>query len=118
MNVELNEHGVNKCIKAHLLPDEEMRKIGFTDFRDGYWSFYKDLDDELSFNVVINKENTEDLQIDVLDEEFLQHYDYQKYLRCDSNFKFALKIKDRVEDLMLILQFQGVISGHIKGEYI
>ncbi len=44
--MELNKHGVNACIKAHLLPDEQMRKIGFTDYRKGYWYFNQDFYNE------------------------------------------------------------------------
>lgn len=116
--MELNKYGVNACIKAHLLPDTEMRKIGFTDYRDGYWYFCRDLGHEISFSVTINKNDAEDLCIDVLDENFGQPYDYQYYLQNDLNFEFAIKIRDKVEKLMEILQFQGVLSGHIKGEYI
>ena len=32
MNIELNSNGVNKKIKAHILSDDEMREIGFTDY--------------------------------------------------------------------------------------
>ena len=116
--MELNKHGVNACIKAHLLPDEQMRKIGFTDYREGYWYLYRDLGNEISFNVTINKNDVEDLCIDVLDEDFGQPYDYQKYLKNIPENEFVLKIKDKVEHWMEYLQNFSVLSGHIKGEYI
>jgi hypothetical protein len=39
MELELNKHGVNKKIKATILVDKEMRDIGFTDYREGFWYF-------------------------------------------------------------------------------
>lgn len=116
--MELNKHGVNACIKAHLLPDEQMRKIGFTDYREGYWYFCRDLGNEISFSVTINKNDAEDLRIDILDEDYCQPYDYQKYLKNIPENEFVLKIKDKVEHWMEYLQSDGVLSGHIKGEYI
>jgi len=116
--MKLNKHGVNACIKAYLLPDEQMRKIGFTDCREGYWYFCRDLGHEISFSITISKADTEDLCIDVLDEDFGQPYDYQYYLINDPNFDFAIKVRDKVEYWMEYLQDEGVLSGHIKGEYI
>lgn len=116
--MELNRHGVNTCIKAHLLPDIEMRNAGFTDWREGYWYFYRDLGHDISFNVTINKKDVEDLYIIVIDDEFGQPYDYQYYLQNNPDFEFAIKIKDEVEYLMEMLQGKGILSGHIKGEYI
>lgn len=118
MSVEVNKHGVNACIKAHLLPDKKMRKVGFTDYREGFWYFCRDLGHEISFSVTINKADAEDLCIDVLDEDFGQPYDYQRYLKNIPENEFAIKIRDKVEYWMEYLQDEGVLSGHIKGEYI
>jgi len=119
MSVEVNKYGVNKCIKAYLLSDERMREIGFTDYRKGNWYFCRDLiKGDISFNVTINKKDAEDLRIDVLDEHFGQPYDYQYYLINDPNFDFAIKVRDKVEYWMEYLQGNGVLSGHVKGEYI
>lgn len=116
--MELNRHDVNVCIKAHLLPEEQMRNAGFTDWRKDYWYFCRDLGHDISFNVTINKRDIEDLYIVVIDEEFCQPYNYQYYLQCSPDFEFAIKIKDEVEYLMEMLQGKGILSGHIKGEYI
>jgi len=116
--MELNKYGVNACIKAHLLPDEQMRKIGFTDYLEGYWYFFRDLGNEISFSVTINKADAEDLCINILDEDYCQPYDYQKYLKNIPENEFVIKIRDKVEYWMKYLQDESILSGHIKGEYI
>lgn len=116
--MELNKYGVNACIKAHSLPDEQMREIGFVNGDKSYWYFYKDLGNEISFNVRIYLSDIENPHIEVIDEEFCQLYDYQQYLKENSNFEFAIEIRNKVEIWMEYLQNHGVLSGHIKGEYI
>ena len=126
MVVELNSHGVNKLIKAHILSEEEMRRIGFTDYSKKDWYFcrmiqfpkekrYRGID--ISFNVHIPKYNSE-IRIDVLDEDFCQPYDYQMMLNKNPNFKICLIVKEQVEEWMKYLQDNGVLSGHVYGEYI
>lgn len=126
--VEVNSNCVNAKIKAHILSDEEMREIGFTDCSKTTWFFcrsikfpkevrYRSFD--ISFNVSIPKDGS-DIRIDVLDldEDFCQPYDYQSMLRKNPTFKPALIVYEQVEEWMDYLQSKGVLSGHIKGEYI
>ena len=126
MSVELNSHCVNKLIKATILSDEKMREIGFTDYSKDNWYFcriikfpkekrYRGF--EISFSVTIPKDNS-DIQIDVLDEDFLQPYDYQYMLDKNPTFKPCLIVKEQVEEWMKYLQDSGVLNGHVYGEYI
>ena len=117
MNVEVNSNGTNKNIKAHILPDEEMREIGFTDRRETHWYFCKGLDDGFSFNVTIPKDGS-DIEISTLDEMFGQYYDFQSILEENPNFEFALKIKEKTERWMEYLINNGVLSGWNRGDYI
>ena len=126
-DIKVNEHGVNKLIKAHLLSDKQMREIGFTDCRKGYWYFCRifkgfksdrKFTNEISFNVSISKNNTLDLSIDILDEDFCQPYDYQSMLDKNTTFAPALMVRDFVEEWMKYLQENEILSGHIIGEYI
>ena len=120
MKVETNKHGVNTNIDYHPKDEATMRSLGFTDHREGFWYKCKYLDKDITFNVSFPKSYTsqDDLDIAVLDEMFLQPYDYQYLLSKHPNFEFALKIKDKVEQTMDELQSQGILSGHAKGEYI
>ena len=127
--VQVNSHGVNAKIKAHILSDDEMRRIGFTDYAKDAWHFcrtvmeeksksrYGSYDFEVSFGVNIPKDGS-DIRIDVLDEAFLQPYDYQYMLEMDPTFGVALKVKEQVEKWMKYLQDNGVLEGHEYGEYI
>ena len=127
MNVEVNSNGVNKLIKYNILSDKEMRDIGFTDYSKDTWYFcrmikfpkdkkkYRGLD--ISFSVSIPKDNS-DIQIDVLDEAFCQPYDYQYMLDKNPKFEPCLIVKEQVEEWMKYLQDNGVLNGHVYGEYI
>lgn len=129
--VKLNKNNVNAKIKGHILSDEEMRAAGFhKNYYEGtdheqespYWYFYRTLKSDgkftdIEFSVNIPKDGS-DIRIDVLDMNFCQPYDYQYILDRNPKHKFALDIRDRVEELMEYLQKRGILSGHVRGEYI
>ena len=131
MSVKLNSKCVNDKIKARILSDEEMKRIGFKGkYYEGtaheqdcpYWYFTKMLkfsnkNIELTFNVQIPKDGS-DISINVIDEDFIQPYDYQKILEKDPNHTMSLDVKEQVERWMKYLQDNGVLSGHEYGEYI
>lgn len=115
--MKLNSHGTNAAIRAHILPDKEMRRLHFSDHVPSKWYYCKLLSDEITFNVTIPKDGS-DISIDVIDDDFCQPYDYQAILRDSPSHKFALKIKELVECEMKSLQDAGVLSGHNYGDYI
>lgn len=124
--IKVNRNCVNAKIQAHILSEPEMRKIGFTDHAKDNWYFCRILrfpkkklyrDFEVSFSVTIPK-NRDDIRIDVLDEAFLQLYDYQRILSDHPDHETALIVQEQVEKWMTYLQESGVLSGHIRGEYI
>jgi hypothetical protein len=116
--IKTNKYGTNEAIKVHLKPDNEMRKLGFTDYCEGYWYYHKDLNCDISFGLTVNKNDSSDMRIDVLDENFCQPYDYQYFLENNPNFKVALEIQGKVEAIMFKLKEAGILSGHEYGEYI
>lgn len=119
---ELNSHGVNAAIEYHVLPDDEMRAIGFTQHREGYWYFCHNVSDDglVTINVGFPAHGgtQDDLRIDVLDEMFCQPYDYQSIIASGGRVPYALSVMERVESTMAYLSDSGVISGHEYGEYI
>ena len=135
MSVEVNSHGVNKLIKATILSDEKMKGIGFhKNYYEGtdheryspYWYFMRGIEfpnekrwkgTEITFNVHIPKDGS-DVNIMVLDEDFCQPYDYQYILSKDPKQQCAKIVKEQVEKWMTYLQDNGVLSGHVYGEYI
>lgn len=131
MEIELNSHGVNKAIKPHILSDEEMKLIGFhfkpktqidnTEF-PSRWTYmrFKDFGSlEVSFYVELPTDNS-DIKIDILDEDYCQPYDYQYMIEKSGKNapKYAFMVRDWVEEQIEYLQAEGVLSGHIEGEYI
>lgn len=123
-NVELNSHGVNAKIKARILDDAKMREIGFTDYAKDRWYFFRGINFkdvkkkiDISFSVTIPKDGS-DIRIDVLAEWFCQPYDYQYILKKDPGHKIANIVKEQVEYWMEKLQEEGVLEGHVRGEYI
>ena len=124
--IKVNRNCVNAKIQAHILSEPEMRKIGFTDYAKDNWYFCRILrfpkkklyrDFEVSFSVTI-PQNGNDIRIDVLDEAFLQPYDYQRILSDHPDHETALIVQEQVEKWMDYLEESGVLSGHIRGEYI
>lgn len=135
MKLELNSHGVNKLIKYNILSDERMKEIGFhKNYYEGtdhekyspYWFFIRRIEfpkekrwknTEIDFDVNIPKDGS-DINIMVLDMDFCQPYDYQYTLSKNPNNECANIVKEQVEKWMKYLQDNGVISGHVYGEYI
>lgn len=126
MNIEANSNGVNSLIKYNILSDERMREIGFTDHSKSRWYFSRMINFpkdkrysgfDISFNVSIPKDGS-DLRIDILDEDFLQPYDYQYLLEKNPDLEPALIISKQVEKWISYLTEAGVLSGHVYGEYI
>lgn len=120
MEVEVNKHGLNKKIHATILPDELMIKAGFRKHEDGAWSFFRVADQEhdIGFYVTIRGNDQEDLDIVTIDEDFGQPYDYQSLLERRPNDPFLKRIQATVEKYMKQLELAGIISGHVRGEYI
>lgn len=119
--MKLNKNGTNAAITATILPDEQMREIGFTDCVKDSWFFCVSLVCEKSFRVTLNvtiPKNGSDIRIDVLDDAFCQPYDYQYMLSNNPNFEPALKVRNAVEKWMKYLQDRGVLHGHNENDYI
>lgn len=135
MGVEVNSYGVNKLIKYTILSDERMKEIGFhknyyegTDHEEysPYWWFTRTIgfpkekkwkNVEIDFDVKIPKDGS-DINIMVLDMDFCQPYDYQYWLSKNPKNECANIVKEQVEMWMKYLQDNGVLSGHMYGEYI
>lgn len=118
--VKLNENYNNAAITINELPDEEMRKIGFTNYKKDTWYFTKSVLPKygISFNLSIKKGNPKDWKIEVLDEDFCQPYDYQRMLEYDTKNSIPHIIEEEVEKIMKYLSECGIVFGHVVGEYI
>ena len=116
--VPLNSKGQNANIKVNILTDEEMRELGFTDYREGFWYYCKSVGDsktfKVTFNMTINKK-TKEVEICVLDEFSLQPYDFQILMGSNT---LANNVYDDVQDLMKHFIDKGIIYGYTLGDYI
>lgn len=118
-DVVLDKNGLNAALDYNKdITEERLREIGFTNYNKPVWYYSKQLGNEISFNVSIPVNRTDRLKIDILDDDFLQPFDYQRMLRIDPKHKFAWSIKVKVEDEMQFLQDNGVITGFTKGMHI
>ena len=123
-NVPLDNKVQNKNIKANILEDIEMRKAGFTDNDKNNWYYCRILNEDegkgmmpISFNVTINKK-TSKIKIDILDENWLQPYNYQSILERDPSNKFANEIHKKVQHQMKLLMEKGIITGYNENDFI
>lgn len=116
-DVPLDERGQNANIKFHVLNKETMNSYGF-----GYtyerWLFNVGLTDTISMNIAISDDG-EGL-IDILDDDFLQPYDFQSMIINDGNNapSIAKTTQKKVYEIMEGLIYSGIISGWNVGDYI
>lgn len=113
----LDARGLNAAIDSNLLPEATMRELGFTDRLPTQWYYNASVGSTISLNVSIPKDGSR-LSVEVLDDEFGQHYDYQSILKRNPNLPVALGVKAAVEVLMEKLNATGVITGYERGMYI
>ena len=113
--VEINEHGNNAAIKVHILDDATMKLNGFK-WVNEHWYFCKRVHKDITFNMSIYSED--DWQIDILDECFLQPYDYQAMYAGGNYRPVILTVMENVNEIMDSFVHKGIISGWKVGDYI
>lgn len=118
-NVSLNDNGNNTLLSMHPVDDETMRELGFID-RDGDgWYLCRPVSDDsdITLNVIIDTED-DDWRIDVLDERYLQPYDYQMILNANPDRAYARMVADKCEEWFRKLSDAGVLDGWKPGMYV
>lgn len=116
-DVPLDNRGQNANIKFHIKDEETMKSLGFG-FTYGEWLFSLGLTDTISLNIHI-LENEEGI-IQILDDDFLQPYDFQNMIIEKGNKapSVAKKVQNEVYIIMCSLSANGIISGWSIGDYI
>ncbi|AOL97857.1 hypothetical protein JDW21_20310 [Bacillus subtilis] len=106
-------------MKFHILEDKQMRDIGFTDHVKSKWYFIKSIQPNITFNLTIHKKSLKG-EIDVLDERYLQPYDYQYYMKActRAELEFPYVTNDKVQEIMANFIEQGIITEYEMGSYI
>ena len=114
-DVPLNARGNNANLRASLgVSDETMKANGFKQ-RNGRWSLVENLGYCISLNIHVLCDS---VIIDVIDEEFLQPYDYQSMICGVSKNSVALEVHRKVQSTMKRLSDAGIIEGWVVGDYI
>ncbi|KAA9007228.1 hypothetical protein F4V43_01705 [Paenibacillus spiritus] len=96
---------------------ETLLDYGFTNRDKSFLYYFKNIGFDVSFNMTIPIDLTT-LKIDILDESFMQPYDYQFCLKIDPEHVLATNVKDKVEDILNRMQIDGIIEGFEEGMYI
>lgn len=109
-NTEKDTLMIDPNITAHILDETAMRRLGFTDHKPDQWYLFHLVGEHTSFNLTIPKGYPEKFKVEVLDELFLQHYDFAS-IKND----FAKQVGEKVNEMLLWLQEKHVISGYIDG---
>ena len=118
-DVPRNKAGQNSNIKLNPnLEKKTLLDFGFVKEPTSEFYMMSKLTSDISFNVEIDIE-TNDISIEVLDEDFLQPYDYQIMLK-NPNYvpKIAKIVHHKVQKIMKELMDSGIIEGYKENDYI
>lgn len=113
---EVNEFGNNKNIKFHVVDKDIMESCGFKKLKDGTWCFCKGITHRISFNVTIKKDDNG--YIDILDNDWLQPYDFQAFIMNGNPNEVAIKVQKEVYQWMDSFKTFGIIEYWEWGDYI
>lgn len=116
---ELTSRGFNKNLQIHVQQTKEsLLKYGFTNRVPGSLYFMRMIDDNISFNLIVDEKTLTIRDIDVLDERFLQTFDYQERILNGVRDKHTLYVFHEVNKLLQALQDKGILTGFEKGMYV
>lgn len=118
-DVPLDKRGQNANIKFHIPNEDIMRLCGFNyTYTYKEWIYSIGLSDTISLTITINSDC--EGVIDVLDDDFLQPYDFQGMIleKGDKVSSFVKNIQNTVYVIMSNLLQNGIISGWDVGDYI
>lgn len=92
-----------------LKTKEELLKYGFSNCNKPTLYFCRDLGNEISFNLSITIKTMKP-KIDVLDENFLQPYDYFYFLSQNKNHNYAKDVYFKVQKIIKKLVDDNIIK--------
>lgn len=101
----------NQTIKSLL-------EYGFTNFNKPILYYMEMIDRNTSFNLRVSIDTLEITDIDVLNEDYLQTYDYQSEILKGNISGKACNTYNKVNNILSKLQNDKIIIGFEKGMYI
>ena len=116
-DVPLDSKGNNENIKFRIIKEDAMKACGFG-HTYGKWIYSLGITDTISLNITINDDCSGEIQI--LDEDFMQPYDFQGMIleKGDKTNATALTVQKRVYSILNDFSFMGIINGWNYGDYI
>lgn len=116
---ELTPKGfTNRITIATSQSKESLLAYGFTNHSEPTLYYCKMIHKNISFNLSVSVDTLEITNIDVLDEDWLQPYDYQAQILSGNFTKAAEHTYNKVNNILETLQQDGIITGFEKGMYI
>lgn len=118
-DVLINKSGQNANIRVSPnLEGKTLLDFGFARTSVSKYYMMSKLTSDISFNIEIDIE-TNNISIEVLDEDFLQPYDYQIILKnLNSIPKIAKIVHHKVQKIMKELMDSRIIEGYVENDYI
>ncbi|MFF2834285.1 hypothetical protein ACFVSK_21175 [Cellulosimicrobium cellulans] len=116
---ELTSKGFTNRIKINPIQTKNsLMEYGFTNFNKSTLYYMEMVDRNISFNLSVAVDSLGVKAIDVLDEDWLQPYDYQQQILNGSISGKARNTYNKVNNILSKLQNAGIIIGFEKGMYI
>ena len=113
---EVNERGQNKNLRFHIVDKDIMRKVGF-EHTDGFWILCE-CSNDVSVNIKISDDEVG--EIDVLDDEWLQPYDFQYMIQSRGDYapQTAKEIQKKLYSILDAMKTFGILEGWEWGDYV
>ena len=116
---ELTSKGFTNRIKiSENQTKATLLEYGFTNHNKSTLYYMEMIDSNTSFNLTVSVSTLEIKNIDVLNEEWLQPYDYQAEILKGEYSGKTRNVYNKVNNILSKLQKDGIIIGYEKGMYI
>lgn len=116
---ELTSKGFTNRIQiSNHQTKESLLTYGFTNHDKPTLYYMTMIDGNISFNLSVRIDTLEITKLDVLNEEWLQPYDYQSEILSGSYSGKAQNTYHKVNNILSKLQKDGIITGFEKGMYV
>lgn len=117
---ELRKNGTSANIQiGEGVTKDMLLAFGFQKVKSDGYIYSCEFGCDICFSVILKGSDLNDLQIDVMDENFGQPYDYQLYImNGDKPGRVASIVYEKVEVELKKLQDAGILQGHVRGNYV
>jgi hypothetical protein len=116
---ELTNKGFTNRIKiSENQTKNSLLEYGFTNYNKPILYYVEMIDRNISFNLSVCIDTLEIVNIDVLNENWLQSYDYQSEILSGKPSGKARNTYNKVNNILIKLQNDSIITGFEIGMYI